>query len=422
MKVLVSAIACNPYAGSEGAYGWRACRALAEDHEIYVITSGDNAAPLERARSEGLIPTNLHFRFLGRQAKCSENRMVARLQSWKGYMDFNAAILPEASRWHAEVGFDLSHLVTYTTWRVGCDLWRLPVPLVWGPISGTEVFPSSCYGILSPSAYLFEQFRRLSGVWSRFNPGVRATARHAAVVPVTHGQALEALVPLRGRAEGVFVFCNVFFADAHIAQLRRPGTSSPPLGPLRIFGSGNLEGRKGVAIALHALAQLKARGLRFSYTITSRGPELEHLVALAARLGLEREVSIGNTLSREDFFKTLQSSDIYLLPSLREGAGQTMMEAMLAGCAPVVADWCGPSEIVTEDCGIKIPVTRPETMASAIAEAILDLDQDRVRLMQLGNQASKRIAENYNEATYREQTRLCYEMALGLKDSKIAKS
>jgi len=412
MKILVSAIACNPFAGSEGAYGWRACRAIAEEHDVYIITSADSKSAIDKAHAEGLVPPRMHFRFIGEVTKCSENRMVARLQSWTGYVHFNESILPTARAWHEEVGFDLSHLVTYTTWRVGCSLWRLPIPLVWGPISGTEVFPPSCYSILSPSALVFEQIRRMAGVWSRFNKEVRGTARHAAVIPVTHGQAMEVLIRLRGRSDGVFIFCNIFFGRQHIEQMRRSDGGQAKTGPLRLFGSGNLEGRKGVAIALKALSIVKSRGVPFSYTISSRGPEFAHLTRLAQKLGLENEVSIGKTLSREEFVRTIQSADIYLLPSLREGAGQTMMEAMLGGCAPVVADWCGPSEIVTDSTGIKIPVTDPETMAVAFADAICALDTDRERLALLGHAASQRMQEEYTEEKYRARINSSYEQAL----------
>lgn len=51
------------------------------------------------------------------------------------------------------------------------------------------------------------------------------------------------------------------------------------------------------------------------------------------------------------YWKELAASHVFLLPSLGESSGLTMMEAMLAGCAPFVADCGGPAHIVTEACG-----------------------------------------------------------------------
>ena len=78
-----------------------------------------------------------------------------------------------------------------------------------------------------------------------------------------------------------------------------------------------------------------------------------------------------------DYLKELGESHVFLLPSLRESAGITMMEAMLAGCVPVVADCGGPAHIVTDDCGWKIPVGGRAGMIDALAEAIATLDRDR---------------------------------------------
>jgi glycosyltransferase involved in cell wall biosynthesis len=49
----------------------------------------------------------------------------------------------------------------------------------------------------------------------------------------------------------------------------------------------------------------------------------------------------------------LRAAHIYLLPSLRDSAGITLAEAMLAGCVPVVADCAGPGEIVTEEMRVQ---------------------------------------------------------------------
>jgi len=412
MKVLISSVACCPYGASEGIYGWRACRAIARDHDVFIITSIQNRKQIDQARSEGLVPASMHFRFASRPHNYSENRMLARFQSWKEYVDFNKEILPMARCWHEEEHFDLSHLVTYTTWRVGCQLRKLPIPLVWGPISGTEVFPTSCMGTLSAASWFFEAFRKVADVWSAYSLDVRQTIRTARVIPVTHSQALDVLSKMRGNRLGMFLFCNVFFGDENIRQLARKAPSGPSLGPLRIFGSGNLEGRKGVAIALQALSIAKGKGLRFHYTISSRGPELEHLQKLAIKLGLKDDVSLGHPLSREEYHATLKSSDIYFLPSLREGAGQTLMEAMLAGCAPLVADWCGPAEIVTDECGFKVPVSEPRAMAATFADILLNLDQNRENIRRVGVAASERIRTAFNEDKYLHLVNESYNIAL----------
>lgn len=413
MKILLSSIACAPFGGSEGFYGWRACRALARLHDVWVMTHGEQRADIQRAREQGMVPENMRFIFAGEARPYSENRMVARLQSWGRYVGFSRESLLYSADYHAKIGFDLVHHVTYTTWRVGCPLWRLGIPLIWGPISGTEKFPLAKFSrMLSPSARMFEWARIVAGIGSRFSPEVRRCARKAFHIFVVHGEALDQLRQLRGNRHGISVLCNLFYNREQIAPNAGRSHARPADAPLKIFAAGNLEGRKGVALALQALALAKREGVRFSYRISSKGPERNHLQRLTAQLDLDREVVFGEPLGRDEYFEELRQSDVYLLPSLREGAGQTMMEAMLAGCVPIVIAAGGPQEIVTDDCGFRIPAGSPEQVARAICAAVVRLWQNPRLPATMGAAAHARIAEHYSEANYLDTINGVYEAAV----------
>lgn len=412
MKILVSAIACNPYGGSEALHGWIACRALANLGELWLLVSDENRAGLEEAQQKGIVPENMHFIHLGGQKPYNENRMIARFQSWGRYMKFSRMILPVARELHAKIGFDLSHHVTYSTWRVGSPLWRLGVPFIWGPISGTEVFPLRRFGgILSPSARTFEAVRIAGGVYSGINPAVGRSARNAFHIFAAHNEAVPHLAKLRGKKEGISVLSYYAFSGATIASFARPEFKPRANGPLKILAGGNLEGRKGVAIALHGLALAKKQGAKFAYRITGKGPEEAHLKQLAPALGLENDVIIGQAFSREDYMRELKDSDLYLLPSLREGGGLTMMEAMLAGCVPIVADCGGPGSAVTDECGVRVPVTTPAGMAEKIGEAVVRFDKNRSLIVKMGQAAAERIATTYADHRFLSSIKEVYDSA-----------
>lgn len=411
MKLLITAIACDPFGGSEGIYGWYVVTALAKRHACHVITTESCRQHIEQAAAQGLVPDSVTFRYLGSAAPWHPNLLVARLQSWYRYHEFSKNVLPLARQWHAEVGFDLAQQVTYTTWRVPSTLWQLGIPFIWGPISGTEIFPTSCMSSLSLQARLFERLRALQTWLACRNPAVRECARRAFRIPVPHRQAIDFLAQLRGTRDGVDLCHNFFFPDARMEALDRERPPVNPSLPLRAFGAGNLEGRKGVAIALEGIALAKKKGVRVEYHVTSRGPELAHLKWLAAKLGLANQVILGERFEATDFAAALSTFDICLLPSLRDGAGLSIMEAMLAGCVPIVADWCGPAEFVTDECGFKVPVTEPHDMASKICEILCDLNQDRSKTRIMGISARKRIRMAYNEQQFLDAMETIYAAA-----------
>ncbi len=413
MKILVSAVACNPFSGSEGLHGWMVCRSLATLGDLWLLVSDEHRAGIEKAQSEGLVPANMQFTFIGEHRPCLENRLLARGQSWLRYMDFSKAILPIARELHEKIQFDLSHHVTYSTWRVASPLWRLGVPFIWGPISGTEVFPLLRFGrMLSPSAFGFELLRILGGYYSYCVPEVHRCARNAFHILAAHREAVSHLSRLRQSSDGISVLSYFSFSPERIEAIARSNFPVRTGRPLKIFAAGNLEGRKGIAMALHGLAQAKQKGVKFSYRITSRGPEFEHLQRLAKRLGIAEEVDLGRQMPREDYIRELQDTDLYLLPSLREGGGLTMMEAMLAGCVPIVAACGGPGTTVTDECGVRVPVTTPKQMAGEIADAVVRFDRDRELMARMAKIASKRIADTYPEEKFISAIKAVYQSAI----------
>jgi len=400
MKLLLSSIACDPFGGSEGIYGWYVVSALAKEHDCFVITGGDSMPSLRRAQEEGLIPTNLKFRFLGQPKHYHPNRLIARFQSWLRFFMFTKSLLPCARSWHAEEDFDLVQHITYTTWRVASPLWKLGIPFIWGPLSGTELFPPSCHGTLSFSSRCFEIIRSIQSFLARKSLAIRACAQNAFCIPVPHQQAQSFIQNLRGSNSGVPLCHNFFFPETRMKALHTFRPNTPSVRPLRAFAAGNLEGRKGIAIALQAIFLAKKAGVRIEYQVTSQGPELAHLQRLSKRLQLTDQVILGERFDAADFAAALATFDIVLLPSLRDGAGLSIMEAMLAGCVPIVADWCGPAEFVTPDCGYKVAVSDPIKMATEISRILCKLDADRSLLRVKGDAASTRIRSSYSEAQF----------------------
>jgi glycosyltransferase involved in cell wall biosynthesis len=415
MKVLISANACAPRSGSELYFGWSAVKALARDHELCVMTSARHRRGLEQAAAEGLVPANVRFVYAGRFDEYHPNRMLARFQSWKEYIHFSRAILPLAKRLHETEKFDLVHHITYATWRVASPLWQLGIPLVFGPIGGNEQFPPRLFPILSPAAAAFELARMASNTISRFSPGVRNCIRQAAHIFVANTETEQLVKALRGSDNGVSKLLAGFYSDAQVEAFARFAPDKNLDGPLRLFAAGNMEGRKGVALALQALGRAKKAGVNFHYRLGANGPEIPHLKRLAARLDLSREVLFADGLQDEDYQRELGRTHIFLLPSLRESVGLTMMEAMLAGCVPVVADGGGPGFIVTPECGFKIPVGSRQRLVEQLAETLVVIDRDRNIISEKGRLAMRRIAAHFSEDNYRKTINAAYQSATRMK-------
>ena len=208
------------------------------------------------------------------------------------------------------------------------------------------------------------------------------------------------IIRIRGQDRGVSRSAQTFFDEEKIQRFcAKPGRRNFS-GSLRLFAGGNLEGRKGVRMAILALSRVRAKGIAFDYVYGGLGPEREHLRHLIERLRLSDSIHLVDGLRSQAYLDRLLSSHLYLLPSLRDGAPVTLMEAMLAGCVPIVLDAGGPGEIVTEHCGFKIRPISPSYVVAQIERIMVGIHENRTKLSQLSQAASERIQETFSIHNY----------------------
>ncbi|HSS96581.1 MAG TPA: glycosyltransferase, partial [Terriglobales bacterium] len=136
MRILLSAYACRPNAGSEPGYGWNwATHLAARGIEVHVLANHRNQALIENTLRESPTP-NLRFTFLR-----VPSRFAAKSEGLH-YIWWQWIALSATSRLHEEQAFDLVHHVTYGSVHVPSQLWRLGIPVVFGPVGGGQTAPS----------------------------------------------------------------------------------------------------------------------------------------------------------------------------------------------------------------------------------------------------------------------------------------
>lgn len=419
MKVLIAATACHPTAGSEAYVGWQAVSLLRREHELCVLTSLWCREGIERTVNTEEGWERVRFVYVDEkraQASCHPNRMIARIQSWLGYRLWCGDAGKIARQLVVQERFDLAHHVTYATWRMGSPLAGLGVPWIWGPIGGGEVFPWRLIEILSPVAALFEIIRAINSWISRRSGSVRDAIASASLVLPNNHETERLVLKLGVPKERIRRLCQSFLPGKRLERLGRTEWITPrECGELLCVAGGNLEGRKGVAIALRALAELSRRGVPFRYTYLGRGPEMEHLKGLARRLGIEERVCFLDSLSGVEYIQALQSSHVYLLPSLREGVPVTQMEAMAAGCVPVVAA-CGGAGPMAKAAGLQSITLGPaDHMAKSIAMVLAGYWQDGESWREASEASSAAIGREYSDEHYAAEMNVLYGRVAGFR-------
>jgi glycosyltransferase involved in cell wall biosynthesis len=151
---------------------------------------------------------------------------------------------------------------------------------------------------------------------------------------------------------------------------------------------------KGVTYLLDAMAEVVQRHSNSLLVLVGKGDENgEEEIKLRERvesLGLEDRVRFLGW--RPDVNEIMGCFDIFVLPSLNEGMGRVLVEAMAAGL-PIVASRVGgiPDLIENGENGLLVPPADP----SALAKAISDLLSDKKRRNRMG-EAGKKMCLPYS--------------------------
>ena len=79
--------------------------------------------------------------------------------------------------------------------------------------------------------------------------------------------------------------------------------------------------------------------------------------------------------------------------SLRDTSGNVVLEALAHGLPVICLDHQGVRDIVTPECGIKVPVTRPREVIDGLTGALTTLARDPALRERLGRGALERARE-----------------------------
>jgi glycosyltransferase involved in cell wall biosynthesis len=147
---------------------------------------------------------------------------------------------------------------------------------------------------------------------------------------------------------------------------------------------GTLQPRKNVATLVRAYARLRAGGFDSHALVLAggKGWQYEAIFALVRELGVERDVLFPGYVPENEQALWYTAADLFAYPSLYEGFGLQLLEAMACG-TPVVTSNSSSLPEVVGDAGVLVEPMDVEGLASAL-RGVLEDDERRARLREAG--------------------------------------
>ncbi|NOZ20347.1 MAG: glycosyltransferase family 4 protein [Planctomycetes bacterium] len=175
---------------------------------------------------------------------------------------------------------------------------------------------------------------------------------------------------------------------------------------------GNIEPKKNLPVLFEAYRFLRReRKVQIPLVVIGKrgwkcGPAFEAV----RRLRLDRHVLFRGYAAREDLPGIYRGADVFTFPSIVEGFGLPLLEAMAAG-VPVVTSTAPAVREAIGDAGLTVPSDAPRLLAIAIHKvltntflrtSLIERGQERVKLFSWQGVA-ERMIEIYREAVQTEK-------------------
>ena len=135
---------------------------------------------------------------------------------------------------------------------------------------------------------------------------------------------------------------------------------------------GRLMLQKGHRFLLEALPFVASQVPNVRLGVVGDGPLLEALTAQAQRLGIADRVHFTGLVSEDDKLRWLWHSQLFVIPSVQEGFGLVVLEAMACGLPVIGFDLPVFREILAPECGVIVPKADVEALGRAIVDSLKD--------------------------------------------------
>jgi len=163
-----------------------------------------------------------------------------------------------------------------------------------------------------------------------------------------------------------------------------------------ILSVGRLIEQKGHVVLIEAAPLILEAEPSAYIAIAGDGDQMDTLRTMVHELGLEERILLLGT--RSDIPELLRSADVFAFPSLYEGQGMVLFEAIFSNL-PIVASRVGgiPDVIVNEETGLLVSGGDSKELAAAIVQVL----QDPQLAGRLTQTAHERFGDRTMDATAR---------------------
>ncbi len=365
LRVLLSAWACDPEGGTEGANAWFTAEGLAHaGADVHILTRSSNEAQTSAAIRELSLEGRGSITVSSLPDHLSGEKQLFGLGIYARYAVWQA----RCHRWASERfngDWDVGHHISYGTLSLPVGLAGCGFPLVVGPVGGGQV--------LDPEhARWYDGDLKIERLRTLAVKSAAITARHARKVArgpthilATNHESAELARRLGSKQVALALADGVRESQIGVAPVEYP--TDP-----KIVWIGSFRPRQAASLAIMAFRLVMSSVPTARLVFIGDGPARGHVEASASDLVEAGRVRLLGRLPWREAQSELRSARVHLFTSVLYSFGAQTLEAAAAGIPSVAMDAFGARAFLHHPGFVLVNPRPGESLDARFAEALVE--------------------------------------------------
>ena len=349
-------------------------------YEVYCFTT---VRGKQYIIEQNIVPTNLTFVFVEMPAWLDKFYFKSSLGMYLHYFYWQWRAYKKAKKLHREVEFQVIHHVTWGSIQQGSFLYKLNVPLIFGPAGGGQASPIAFkkYFLGHWSAEVKRE--KMSVLLQWLNPACKPMIKKAKVVLATNNDTF-LLAKKLGAKNVAHVFDAALSKSFFPKDFRETALDNKEL---KLLWVGRFLPRKGILLVMEVMEKLKDFP-NIKLTVVGDGEMKDVFLDALETYQLHNQVTWKGKVPFNEVKLFYESHDAFFFTSLRDSSPAQLIEAMAYGLPVITLDLHGQGLMVNTERGFKASVESPSKTIEELSNYIIELYKDRKLLQQLSKAAS----------------------------------
>jgi glycosyltransferase involved in cell wall biosynthesis len=391
-SILISAFACDPTQGSEPGNGWKWASGVAvRGYNVLLITTSRSKSKIEDAIHHMNLQDKLTVHYV------DHSKFWARAYFWNfafmyfAYWLWQRKIYTYVKEANLSNNISFIHHVTWGSLKVGSNLHKLKIPMLFGPVGGGQITPLKFKKYLGDD-FFKEKLRNIFGKIIMLNNPLSIETLRRCQVLVTNTDTFN-LVKNHAKFVPKLVFDASIPLWDDFEQHKLINTH------FTLLWVGKINGFKGLRLILYSLIKLEKDVLsNLRLIIVGDGPDRNEIEKLVLKFKLESNVCFVGRLDHSEVRKYYSNADVFIYTSLRDSFPGQILEAQYFSLPVITLDLHGQAIMVNENNGIKCSVNNPDKTIIEIRDSILlYYNNTKIRLAHGANGREQALRQTWDK-------------------------